>query len=138
MADPLPTAPFGAWPSPIIAAKLVEGAAGVSEIRADGADIWWNEQRPTEGGRYQLVRRSSGGHRHDLFPVLDPEATGGGWNARTAVMEYGGGAWGVRDRVVVFANWADQRLYRVDPGGEPTPISPEPASPRGVRWSEPT
>lgn len=138
MADSLPTSPFGAWPSPITAALLVEGAAGVSEIRSDGADIWWNEQRPSEGGRYQLVRRSSGGHRHDLFPPWDPEAAGGGWNARTAVLEYGGGAWGVRDRVVVFANWDDQRLYRVDPGGDPTPISPEPVSARGVRWSEPT
>ena len=55
MPDPLPTAPYGAWPSPITAARLVAGAAGVSEIRADGADIWWNEQRPSEGGRYQLV-----------------------------------------------------------------------------------
>ena len=137
MPDPLPTAPYGAWPSPITAARLVAGAAGVSEIRADGADIWWNEQRPSEGGRYQLVRRSSGGNRHDLFPDWDPEVVGGAWNARTAVMEYGGGAWGVRNRVVVFANWADQRLYRVNPGGDPKPISPEPAIARGVRWSDP-
>ncbi|MBA3280842.1 MAG: S9 family peptidase, partial [Acidimicrobiia bacterium] len=106
MADPLPTAPYGAWPSPITAARLVEGAAGVSEIRADGEDVWWNEQRPSEGGRYQLVRRSSSDNRHDLFAAWDPDSAGGTWNARTAVMEYGGGAWGVRNRVVVFANWA--------------------------------
>ncbi|MCU1497463.1 MAG: dipeptidyl aminopeptidase/acylaminoacyl peptidase [Acidimicrobiales bacterium] len=138
MPDPSPTVPFGAWPSPITAAKLVEGAAAVGEIRADGDDIWWNEQRPSEGGRYQLVRRSSGGHRHDLFPAWDPTGTAAAWNARTAVMEYGGGAWGVRNGTVVFANWADQRLYRVDPGGEPTPITPEPEVARGLRWSEPT
>lgn len=138
MADPLPTAPYGAWPSPITAARLVEGAAGVSEIRADGEDVWWNEQRPSEGGRYQLVRRSSSDNRHDLFAEWDPDSAGGTWNARTAVMEYGGGAWGVRNRVVVFANWADQRLYRVDPGGEPTAISPEPSVARGFRWGEPT
>ncbi|QXC63085.1 prolyl oligopeptidase family serine peptidase [Aquihabitans sp. G128] len=137
MNDPLPAVPFGAWPSPITAATLTEGAAGVSEVRADGHDVWWNEQRPSEGGRYQLVRRSSGGQRHDLFPAWDPEG-GAAWNARTAVMEYGGGAWAVRDRTVVFANWADQRLYRVDPGAEPTPITPEPVVARGLRWSEPT
>lgn len=138
MVDPLPTVAYGAWPSPITAARLVEGAAGVSEIRADGEDVWWNEQRPSEGGRYQLVRRSSSGNRHDLFGAWDPDSADGAWNARTAVMEYGGGAWGVRNRVVVFANWADQRLYRVDPGGEPTAISPAPSVARGFRWSEPT
>ena len=138
MPEHNPALPFGSWPSPITAARLVEGAAGVGEIRADGTDVWWNEQRPGEGGRYQLVRRSAGNHRHDLFPEWDSTGEGPNWNARTAVMEYGGGAWGVRDGVVVFANWADQRLYRVDPGAEPVAISPEPSVARGYRWSEPT
>ncbi|MCU1372131.1 MAG: putative peptidase [Ilumatobacteraceae bacterium] len=135
-----PTLPFGSWPSPITASRLVEGAAGVGEIRSDGEDVWWNEQRPGEGGRYQLVRWSSGNQRHDLFPAWDPSGEGPNWNARTAVMEYGGGAWGVRDGGVVFANWADQRLYRVDGAGgtEPVAISPEPMVARGDRWSEPT
>jgi len=134
------TLPYGSWPSPITASRLVEGAAGVGEIRADGDDVWWNEQRPGEGGRYQLVRWSSGGNRHDLFPVWDPTGEGPNWNARTSVMEYGGGAWGVRDGVVVFANWGDQRLYRVGSSGrdEPVAISPAPSVPRGFRWSEPT
>ena len=35
------------------------------------------------------------------------------------VHEYGGGAWWVRDGVLWFADWATQRLHRVDPGGEP-------------------
>lgn len=134
----LPEVPYGAWPSPITASRLVEGAAGVSEIRADGDDIWWNEQRPSEGGRYQLVRRTVGGTHHDLFDAWDPtQGADGNWNARTAVLEYGGGAWAVRNGVVVFANWADQRLYRVDRGGKPVPITPEPAAARGHRWSEP-
>src|SRR5690606_20052687 len=58
--------------------------------------------------------------------------------ARTAVMEYGGGAWNVRGRVVVFADWSDQRLYRAGPGGAVRPITPEPSVARGQRWSEPT
>ena len=139
----VPEVPYGAWPSPITAARLVEGAAGVGEIRADGNDVWWSEQRPGEGGRYQLVRYSSSARRHDLFPPWDAEAGPAGaanWNARTAVMEYGGGAWTVRGRVVVFANWADQRLYRVDPAADvaPVAITPEPTVARGLRWSEPT
>lgn len=131
--------PYGSWPSPITAARLVQGAAAVGEARVDGADVWWSEQRPEEGGRTQLVRFSAGNHDHDLFGPWDPATPEGSWNARTAVLEYGGGAWGVRKGVVVFANWADQRLYRVDPGLEarPVPLTPEPAVPRGLRWSVP-
>jgi len=134
---------FGSWPSPITAVSLVAGAAAVGEIRADGNDVWWSEQRPDEGGRTQLVRRSASGATSDLFaPWDDGSGAADGltstWNARTAVMEYGGGAWVVRDRTVVFANWSDQRLHRVDVEGEPVPISPEPTNPRGWRWSEPT
>ncbi len=132
--------PYGSWPSPITAARLVEGAAGVSEARVDGDDVWWNEQRPSEGGRYQLVRRSPDGTRHDLFAPFDPSAAAPtrNWNARTAVLEYGGGAWNVRHGVVVFADWADQRLHRVAPGSAPVPVTPEPTVDRGLRWSEPT
>ncbi len=132
-----PVIAHGAWPSPITAARLVEGAASVSEVRSDGDDIWWSEARPTEGGRTQLVRRTAAGTRHDLFGPWDATDPDANHNARTAYLEYGGGAWGVRDGVVVFADWSDQRLYRVDRGGDPVPISPEPVTPRALRWSEP-
>ena len=135
-----PTLPYGAWPSPITPDRLVEGAITVGEIRADGDgdDAWWSESRPAEGGRTQLVHRTPDGGVTDLFGPWDPGAPGGGWNARTALMEYGGGAWGVRDGVVLFANWSDQRLYRTRRGDEPTPITPQPTVPKGWRWSEPT
>lgn len=137
MAD-TPTVPYGAWPSPITAARLLKGSAGVSEIRVDGNDIWWNEQRPAEGGRTQLVRRTPDGTTHDLFPAWVPDGPGRAWNARTAYLEYGGGSWGVRTGTVVFADWSDQRLYRIDVGGTPVAISPEGDGPRSLRWSEPT
>jgi dipeptidyl aminopeptidase/acylaminoacyl peptidase len=58
------------------------------------------------------------------------------WNARTRVHEYGGGAWTTtHDGALVFANFADQRLYRLDrPGGEPTALTPEPPHPAGWRY----
>ncbi|CAN5798858.1 S9 family peptidase [soil metagenome] len=137
MTDPeLPVVAHGAWPSPITASRLVEGAAGVGEIRADGDDVWWSEQRPAEAGRSQLVRRTADGERHDVLPDRAPDQ--GPWNVRTAVLEYGGGAWAVRAGVAVFADWADQRLHRVRPGEEPVPLTPRPSVPRGWRWSEPT
>ena len=41
--------------------------------------------------------------------------------------EYGGGAWAVAsDRTLVFAEFTDQRLYRLDEGSsEPTPLTPD-------------
>ena len=97
-------------------------AVRLAEVRVDGDDVVWSEGRPAEGGRTQLVRRTPDGATTDLLPD--------GRNARTAVHEYGGAAWWVRDGVTWFTDWADQRLYRLAPGGAPEPITPEPASPR--------
>ncbi|MCF2526208.1 S9 family peptidase [Yinghuangia soli] len=121
--------PYGSWPSPITAEALVAGAASPGEVRVDGADVWWSESRPSEGGREQLVRRAAGGERVDVLPE--------GVSARTRVHEYGGGAWAVRGGVLVYANWADQRLYRLDPGSaEPVPVTPEPSVPHGWRFAD--
>ncbi len=106
----------------------MRAAAGLSEVRADGDDLWWAEQRPEEGGRTQLVCRRSDGTTAEALPE--------GANARTAAHEYGGGAWWVRDGIVWFVSWADQRLYRLAPGGDPEAITPEPAVPRGDRWAD--
>src|SRR5690606_26596698 len=60
-----------------------------------------------------------------------------GFAARTRVHEYGGGAWTVRDGAVFFANWADQRLYRLDgPGAAPVALTTEPAVPMGDRYAD--
>ena len=48
-----------------------------------------------------------------------------GFNARTRVHEYGGGAYTVRDGVLIFSNFSDTRLYRVDGDDAPRPITPE-------------
>jgi dipeptidyl aminopeptidase/acylaminoacyl peptidase len=47
------------------------------------------------------------------------------FNARTRVHEYGGHAYTVGAGTIYFSNFADQRLYRYKPGGEPSPITPE-------------
>src|SRR5581483_3888241 len=47
---------------------------------------------------------------------------------------------GAAGPVLVFANWADQRLYRLEPdrpgGGPPRPISPEPEIRAGMRFAD--
>jgi dipeptidyl aminopeptidase/acylaminoacyl peptidase len=124
-----PLLPYGSWPTPVTSAVVVESAVGLSEVRVDSGAVLWSESRPNEGGRIELVRRAADGGVEELL--------GTGENARTAVHEYGGGAWWVREGVVWFASWADQRLYRRDPStGARQALTPEPARPRGDRYAD--
>jgi dipeptidyl aminopeptidase/acylaminoacyl peptidase len=107
--------PYGSWKSPITADLIVAGTIGVSEIAVDGEDIYWIEGRAAERGRNCIVRRSPDGTIRDVTP---PD-----FNARTTVHEYGGGAYSVRDGVVYFSNFGDQRLYRQAIDAAPQPIT---------------
>ncbi|MDT7698588.1 MAG: hypothetical protein QOJ30_913 [Pseudonocardiales bacterium] len=120
--------PYGAWPTPITSELVLSAAVRLAGVQVDGAAVVWAEGRPGEGGRTQLVRRAADGTTSDLLPD--------GFDARTGVHEYGGGAWKVRDGVVWFSNWADQRLYRLVPGGEPEPLTPESVLTRGDRYAD--
>ena len=74
----------------------------------------------------------------------DPDGTvtdllGDDANVRTAVHEYGGGAWWTsraEPGVVFSVDWADQRLRRRGTDGEVTVLTPEPATPRGDRYAD--
>jgi dipeptidyl aminopeptidase/acylaminoacyl peptidase len=121
-------APYGAWASPVTAELLSVGAASVTDVQIAGTDVWWSEDRPAEGGRSQIVRLELGGVPTDVLPT--------GWSARTRVHEYGGGAWWLHGTVLFFASWADQRLYRVDPGGEPVALTPEPSTRHALRYAD--
>jgi dipeptidyl aminopeptidase/acylaminoacyl peptidase len=114
--------PYGTWRSPISARDIalsghpVQGGLWVDD------EVWWLEARPAEGGRYAVV--AAGG---DVLP--EP------WNARSRVHEYGGGAWAVTsDRALVFVEFSNQRLYRLDDGGSiPVPLTP---GGRGFRFGD--
>jgi dipeptidyl aminopeptidase/acylaminoacyl peptidase len=126
----MPTvAPYGSWPSPVTAEAVADGGHPVAGARFVGGDVWWLEARPGEGGRY-AVRRGGDDGPQDVLPTP--------WNARTRVHEYGGGAWSATtDGVLVFAEFTDQRLYRLDePGGRPVPLTPDPPAPGAWRYAE--
>jgi dipeptidyl aminopeptidase/acylaminoacyl peptidase len=120
---------YGAWPSPLSAARLVEAPGKVGTCLAAGDDVWWDEARPSEGGRVQLVRLAADASRFDVLPD--------GWGARTRAHEYGGGAWVLAGGGVVFARWEDQRLYAGRSGEGPVPLTPEPSVPHGLRYADP-
>ena len=76
-----------------------------------------------------LMRRPAGGEPETVTPE--------GTNVRTRVHEYGGGAWHlVGADLVLFVNFADQRLYRQRLGEEPVAISPEPDEPAALRYAD--
>lgn len=109
-------APFGAWKSPITADLIAGGSVGLSQPHFDGADTYWVEMRPKEGGRNVIVKRSESGTCTDVTPPP--------FNARTRTHEYGGGDYVVSGGVVYFSNFADQRLYKQEGLTEPQPLTP--------------
>ena len=117
MAQP-EVAPYGSWKSPISSDLIVRGVVGLRATALDGGDAYWLESRPGEGGRSVIVHRSPDGSTRDVTPPP--------FNARTRVHEYGGGDFVVHNGTVYFANFVDQRLYSVDPGERPGPLTTEP------------
>ena len=111
-------APYGSWRSPISAEMCARGGVHLFEPMLDGDVAYWLEARPNEDGRHVLMRAD---------PWSDPvDVTPPGFNVRDKVHEYGGGSYAVHDGVVFFANFDDQRVYRLeDLGAVPRPIVPE-------------
>ena len=126
--SPNAAVPYGSWKSPVTPDLITAGSVKLGELQVDGEDLYWLEGRPSEGGRYVIVRRSSDGTIRDAIPE--------GFNARNAVHEYGGGAYAVQNGTIYFSNWDDQRLYRLIPGSRPEPITPEPSIARGDRYAD--
>jgi dipeptidyl aminopeptidase/acylaminoacyl peptidase len=127
----MPTvAPYGSWRSPIGPAVVAAGGRRLAApaLAGDGA-VWWAEGRPAEGGRVVLMRRPAGGEAEEVTPPT--------MNVRTRVHEYGGGAWALAgDDLVLFVDFADQRLYRQRLGEDPVAIVPEPDAPASLRYAD--
>ena len=114
----MPTAaPYGSWKSPITSDMVVQNSVRLGSIALDRDDTYWVEERPHEGGRNVIVRRTPDGVTEDV--TLDP------YNVRTRVHEYGGLCFWVSDGMILFSNFADGRVYRQDADGDLTPITPE-------------
>ncbi len=108
-------APFGTWASSVTPEMLATAGIRLEEPWLVDGVAWWREERPSESGRGVVVRGDPWSEPTDVTPA--------GFNVRTKVHEYGGGAFVVHDGVVWFSNYADQRLYRQDPGATPVAIT---------------
>ncbi|MFE9740536.1 alpha/beta hydrolase family protein [Streptomyces sp. NPDC006477] len=114
-----PTVPaFKAWDSDISAADVAGQDGAPGWVSLVGADVWWDEPRPHEGGRRCVVRAMPDGTRQDVLPP--------GFDARNRLHEYGGRAWRPTGDGLVFTHWGDQRVYLHHPDSHdpPRPLTP--------------
>ncbi|MDT0345982.1 S9 family peptidase [Streptomyces litchfieldiae] len=135
----MPEAPYGSWPSPIDAALVAAHDGRPEYLGSLGEELWWTAPRPAEGGRRALLRLTPDGG--DAVSVLPPP-----WNVRNRVIEYGGRPWAGVARpdgagpLVVFTDFADQRLYAIEPdapgGPAPRPLTPRSSVGGGLRWCD--
>jgi dipeptidyl aminopeptidase/acylaminoacyl peptidase len=128
-------APYGSWSSPISADAVARGGHLLWDGRLVGDEVWWLETMSEQQGRSAVRRRDADGSPVDLLPAP--------WNARTRVHEYGGGSWtpvrrpGRTAQSLVFTEFTDQRIYRLDPGSDqPVPLTPEPPAESGLRYAD--
>lgn len=117
-------APFGSWASPFRIERLTDRVVFLSEARGIDGVRWWLEGRPDEGGRQVLIRRDADGTQTRMTPE--------GFNARSRVHEYGGGATLVSGDLIVVSDFATGRLHRVVRPEELVPLTPE----RGWRYAD--
>lgn len=123
--------PYSTWPSPISTSGVARSGLRLGFPTTLGEEVWWTEDRPTEGGRTTIVHRGADGTHRELLATP--------WSARTRVHEYGGRSYAVvPGEGVVFTNFSDQRIYLLAPGAEPRPITPEPDLRAGLRYAEMT
>jgi dipeptidyl aminopeptidase/acylaminoacyl peptidase len=123
------TAPFGEWPSPIESADVAGKQVGLAFPGIDKTGVWWQQTRPSQGGRLAIVCQEPDGERRDLLPMP--------WNARTRVHEYGGKSYLPVPGGFIFANFADQRLYLMAPGApDPVPLTAAPTAALTDRFAD--
>ncbi|MDD3147615.1 MAG: prolyl oligopeptidase family serine peptidase [Candidatus Riflebacteria bacterium] len=114
------TASYIDWEPAVSAQDIFRATVAFSFLSADAAgQLFWVELRPEEKGRCVIMMRTLAGECRELLPSP--------FSARSRVMEYGGMPYVVANGRVIFANFADQRLYALDSEnpGIPQPLTTE-------------
>lgn len=115
------TTPYGTWLSEITVDLMTAQTVGLAEPTVDGATLYWLQHSPTDAGRTSLWRREPGAEPEQITPS-DADV-------RSAVHEYGGGAYAVDRGVVVFTDHRNRhRLHRLDRDGRTTSITAAPTA----------
>jgi dipeptidyl aminopeptidase/acylaminoacyl peptidase len=122
------TASYGEWPSPITGGDVARSRVALAFPVIAGEHVWWQETRPAEGGRIAVVSGGTDG--------IVADRLGAPWSARTRVHEYGGRSYLPLADGFLFANFADQRMYRCGTTGEPEPLTAPAAGDAADRFAD--
>src|SRR3954453_17629839 len=108
------TAPFGTWVSPVTVELACGQTMRMGELSAEGGELYWLEQRPSDKGRTALVRRSADGQIEDISPP--------GADVGTRVHEYGGGSYTVGGGRVLWSSRLTATVWLLDPQAGPASV----------------
>ena len=78
--------------------------------------MYWSELRPDEAGRTVVCSHKLGDCK---FTTLTPK----GFNCRTRVHEYGGGAYLIYNKIIYFSNLPDHRMYCQESNPNSVPVA---------------
>ena len=108
VADGPIVSPYGSWASPIGIADVIAAGASMRELVADSGWLWWLETIPDQDGRSTVMRLLPSGAAQEITPTA---------NVRSRVNEYGGGAFDVRDGILVYCDDVDRSVKLRTPDG---------------------
>jgi dipeptidyl aminopeptidase/acylaminoacyl peptidase len=111
-------APYGSWESPLTAEAQSGAQISIADLRSVAGRLYWTQTQPAAGGIAALFSMSQGGG--DAAAPVTPA----GVNVRTRVHEYGGAPFVVAGDTVYYSNFADQRLYALQPHAAALPLTP--------------
>ncbi|WP_415887959.1 prolyl oligopeptidase family serine peptidase [Neptuniibacter sp. QD37_6] len=97
----------GFWSSSLTEADAISAGVEYSQLQlSQSGDLYWVEQRPSEGGRCCICfeLESQPGVQHELTPSE--------FSVQSKVYEYGGRGWCLLDDALVFVNASDQQIYK--------------------------
>jgi acetyl esterase/lipase len=97
--------PAGSWKSSISTEMVVEDSVRLNHLSVGGQALYFEEMRPSKGGKVMLVRFSSK-KEEDLLPSS--------YSVRTRINEYGGKSHCIAEEKVFFIHQEDQSIYWVD------------------------
>jgi dipeptidyl aminopeptidase/acylaminoacyl peptidase len=94
--------PYGSWKSPLSMDVILTKALKLTTTALTRDGLVWLESRPSEGGRYVLVKEQADGRQQELVPQ--------NVNVRSRAHEYGGGAFRLTENLLVFSNSLDNSV----------------------------
>lgn len=116
-------APYGTWVSPLTALSIFESSDNIGYLTVETNQLYFVEARAAAEGRNILVKLDASGDLQQL--------TSSSISVRSRVHEYGGRSYLVDGRDIYYSNFVDQKIYRLTPGDEPQPLTPD-----GLRYMD--